>query len=176
MLATARDLLVKEGPASITPTRLAAETGVSRSSIYRNWESPESIVLDAIGDDTSGPPFEATGDVRSDLTRYLQLLRDGLAMPHTTLLATRVDLAERESDAASDLRTTSENRSRLIAALLEQPPGRFADAHALIVGPLFFQRFLARRPISDELIALVVDAYIETIGPGSRTDGSDSEG
>jgi AcrR family transcriptional regulator len=162
VLAAARDLLAGEGPAAVTPTRLARETGVSRSTIYRNWPDPAEIVLDAIADEGARSPFEPTGDLRTDLTAYLALLRDGLEMPHTTLLATRIERAEHDPDMARTVRNSNTVRRRIIAGILDQTPEQFADAHSLVVGPLFFQRILAREPITDELIELVVDAYFAT--------------
>lgn len=162
ILAAARDLLADEGPTAVTPTRLAGETGISRSTIYRNWPDPAEIVLEAISDEAARPPFEPTGDPRQDLTAYLELLRIGLGMPHTALLATRIERAEHDPDFAEAIRVTNINRRNLMAGILGQTPEQFVEAHTLIVGPLFFQRFLAREPITDELIELVVDAYLAT--------------
>lgn len=162
VLAAARDLLADEGAAAVTPTRLAKETGISRSTIYRNWADPAEIVLDAVADEGARPPFEPTGDLRRDLTAYLVLLRNGLGMPHTRLLATRIEQAERDPDMAETIRASNANIRNLMAEILGQTPEQFSEVHSLLVGPLFFQRFLAREPITDELIELVVDAYFTT--------------
>jgi len=145
-----------------TNTRLAALTGVSRSTIYRRWPDPDDIIFEAIADDTDAPPFAPSGDVRQDLTRYLEALRDGLRAFHTGLLATRIDRAEHDPEVAETLRTVAENRRDLIADLLEHPREEFSEAQALIVGPLMYQRFLAREEITDELIELVVNAYLHS--------------
>jgi len=118
--------------------------------------------LDAVlvVDDTEGPPFTPSGDIRQDLTRYLEALRDGLQAFHTTLLATRIDRAERDPETADLLRRTAENRRDLIADLLQYPGEDFAAAQALIVGLLMYQRLLTREEITDNLIELVVDAYL----------------
>jgi len=162
VLAAARDLLADEGQAAVTPTRLAKATGISRSTIYRNWPNPAELVLDAIADDGARPPFEPTGDLRRDLTAYLGLLRIGLGMPHTTLLATRIERAEHDPEVAETIRVSNTNRRSLMAGIFGQTPEQFIEAHSLVVGPLFFQRFLAREPITDQLIELVVDAYLMT--------------
>lgn len=47
----ARDLLADEGQAAVTPTRLSEATGISRSTINRNWPDPAEIALDAITDE-----------------------------------------------------------------------------------------------------------------------------
>lgn len=160
VLDAARRLLIDEGQEAVTPTRLAEITGVSRSTIYRRWPEPDDIIFEAIADDTNTPPFTATGDLRQDLTRYLEALREGLKAFHTGLLATRIDRAEHDPDTAEMLRTISENRRTLIADLLGHPPEEFATAHALLIGPLMYQRFMARDEITDELIALIVDGYL----------------
>ena len=158
----ARRLLIEEGQEAVTPTRLAEMTGISRSTIYRRWPDPDDIVFEAIADDTDRPPFAPSGDTRQDLIRYLEALREGLQAFHTALLATRIDRAERDPETAQMLRTVTENRRDLMADMLQHPRDKFDAAQALIVGPLMYQRFLAREEITDELIELVVDAYLAT--------------
>ena len=162
VLDAARRLLTEEGQEAVTPTRLAELTGISRSTIYRRWPDPDDIVFEAIADDTEEPPFNPSGDTRQDLTRYLEALREGLNAFHTGLLATRIDRAEHDPTTAEMLRHTGKNRSDLMADLLEHPREEFATAQALIVGPLMYQRFLAREEITDELIELVVASYMQS--------------
>jgi len=57
------------------------------------------------------------------------------------------------------MRRISTQRREMIARLLDEAPDQFEPLHALIVGPLIFQRYLDRGDIEDELIDLVVDAY-----------------
>ncbi|MEA2022997.1 MAG: TetR/AcrR family transcriptional regulator [Actinomycetota bacterium] len=168
VLDATRQLLVEEGQEAVTPTRLAEMTGVSRSTIYRRWPEPNDIIFEAIADDTEAPPFTPSGGIRQDLTRYLEALREGLRGSHTGLLATRIDRAEHDPEVAKMLRTIAENRRVLIADLLEHPREEFSEAQALIVGPLMYQRFLAREEITDELIERIVDAYMQ-----NRTDLSE---
>jgi len=162
VLDAARSLLIEEGQEAVTPTRLAGLTGVSRSTIYRRWPDPDDIIFEAIADNTDAPPFSPSGDARQDLTRYLVALRDGLNAFHTGLLATRIDRAEHDPEVAEILRAVAENRRDLIADLVQHSREEFAEAQALIVGPLMYQRFLAREEISDELIELVVDSYMHS--------------
>lgn len=165
VLEAARKLLSEEGQEAVTPTRLAGLTGVSRSTIYRRWPNPDDIIFEAIADNTEAPPFAPSGDTRQDLTRYLEALREGLQAFHTVLLATQIDRAEHDPETAEMLGTIARNRSDLIADLLQHPREEFAAAQALIVGPLMYQRFLAREEITDDLIELIVDAYMQSL-PG----------
>ena len=161
VLDAARRLLIEEGQEAVTPTRLAEMTGISRSTIYRRWPDSDDIIFEAIADNTEAPPFAPSGDVHRDLTRYLEALREGLQAFHTGLLATRIDRAEHDPEVAEMLGTVAENRRDLLADLLQESRDEFAAAQALIVGPLMYQRFLAREEITDELIELVVDAYMQ---------------
>jgi AcrR family transcriptional regulator len=160
VLDAARELIVAEGQEVVTPTRLASDTGISRSTIYRQWPDPDDIVLEAIASDTAQAPFEPTGDIREDLTRYLQLLRSGLELPHTKILAARIDRAEHDVDTAEMIRAMAGGRRALTAGIVDDSDNEFMEEHALIVGPLFYQRFLAREEITDDFIAYVVDAYL----------------
>jgi AcrR family transcriptional regulator len=162
VLDAARELIVGEGQEAVTPTRLASDTGISRSTIYRRWPEPDDIVLEAIGSDTERPPFEPSGNTREDLTEYLRFLRIGLGMPHTTILATRIDRAEQDDRTAELLGRMNSMRRQLLADIVGHDPESFDAAHALLVGPLFHQRFLAREPITDRFIDYVVDAYLAT--------------
>lgn len=162
VLNAARRLLIEEGQEAVTPARLSEMTGVSRSTIYRRWPNPDDVIFEAIADDTDAPPFTPTGDIRQDLTRYLEALREGLQAFHTGLLATRIDRAERDPEVAEMLRTVAENRRGLIADLVEHPREGISEAQALIVGPLMYQRFLAREEITDELIDLIVESYMQS--------------
>lgn len=162
VLAAARRLLLEEGQDAVTPTRLAAVTGISRSTIYRNWDDPSDIVFEATATDTEQPAFTPTGDPRTDLIHYLEAFRDMLGSLQGTLLATRIDRAEHNPETAATLRTITADRRDLIRRLLQHPTDDFAPIHALIAGPLMFQRFMAQQPISEALIALIADAYLDT--------------
>ena len=162
VLDAARKLLLEEGQEAVTPTRLSELTGVSRSTIYRRWPDPDDVIFEAIADDTDASPFTPSGDTRQDLIRYLGVLRQGLQAFHTGLLATRIDRAEHDPETAQMLHTVTENRRDLMADLLRHPRDDFNAAQALIVGPLMYQRFLAREEITDELIELVVDSYMHS--------------
>jgi len=159
VLSAARTLLVEEGQESVTPTRLAELTGISRSTIYRHWNDPIDIVFEATAADTSQSPFTPTGDPRTDLTGYLEGLRDMLESPYAKLLVTQIDRAEHSPKTVETLRAIAMRRRELIRDLVDHPTDDFAIEHALIVGPLIYQRFMAQGEISDDLIARVVDDH-----------------
>lgn len=161
ILTAARRLLLDEGQEAVTPTRLTQITGISRSTIYRHWNDPGEIVFEATAVSIDDLPFTPTGDIRHDLTAYLQDLRSVLQSNQATLLATQIDRAEHNADNAATLSEIASARRELIKQLLDDPTDDFSSIHALIVGPLIFQRFMARKPITDDLIDQVVDNYLK---------------
>ena len=48
VLDAATDLLIDQGHHAVTPQRVSTVTGVARSTIYRLWPDPVSLLLDAI--------------------------------------------------------------------------------------------------------------------------------
>jgi AcrR family transcriptional regulator len=159
VLAAARRLIADEGQDAVTPTRLMAMTGVSRSTIYRHWADPKAIIFEATASDTTRLPFEPTGEPADDLRSYLEALREGLRGTQGSLLATQIDRAEHDEEASAAMRRISTQRREMIAHLLAEAPDQFGPLHALIVGPLIFQRYLDRGDIEDELIDLIVESY-----------------
>lgn len=73
-------LLVGGGYASITIEKIAAESGVARSTIYRHWDNLAEIVLDAV-QQLLGPvgPVQDTGDLRNDLIELYRVLTGALS-------------------------------------------------------------------------------------------------
>ncbi len=162
VLAAARQLLVEEGQEAVTPTRITEMTGISRSTIYRHWSDPLDIIFEASATDIDQAAFTPTGDVGNDLRSYLEALRDVLESPNGTLLATQIDRAEHSPAISETLRKVAELRRNLISDLIQHPAGDFGPQHALVVGPLIYQHFMARGEITGELIELTVNAYLQS--------------
>lgn len=162
VLAAARQLLVEEGQEAVTPTRITEITGISRSTVYRHWSDPLDIIFEATATDIDQTAFTATGDVGTDLTRYLETLRDMLESSKGTLLATQIDRAEHNPAISETLRNVADLRRSLIGDLIQHPGDDFGPGHALVVGPLIYQHFMARDEITDELIELIVSAYLHS--------------
>lgn len=162
VLKAARQLLLEEGQDAVTPTRLTEITRISRSTIYRHWREPSDIIFEAAGTPPEEPPFTPSGDRRADVVHYLEELRKMLNSQRGTLLATQLDRAEHDAHAAESMQRIAAHRGALISGLLEQQAVDFGPHHALIVGPLIYQRFMARQEIGDDLLELVADAFVAT--------------
>lgn len=160
VLAAARELLLDEGQEAVTPTRLALITGISRSTIYRHWRDPGDIVFEATAASTSELPFTPTGNIRRDLTAFLEQFDRAIHSSQGTLLATQIDRAEQNPDNAATLGEIANARRESIKQLLDDPTGDFSTSHAMLIGPLVFQRFMVRTPVTPNLIQRIVDDYL----------------
>lgn len=174
ILDAAVELLAQRGAHEVTATRIAEETGVARTTIYRQWPDQASLLLATI-DTIIAPSYEpsTTGDVMADLHQALTNLRRRLQVrPVHPIFAGLVDLASRDDDVV-------EAQQRFIAGLV-QPitdvletacetgllPADLdcALATTSLAGPLLHQALIMRQSIEDELIDLVVAQFDANVG------------
>lgn len=66
VLTAALELLLTEGAAALTPQRLHTVTGVSRSTVYRHWPTPDAV-LGALIEVAPARDQQGTGDLATDL-------------------------------------------------------------------------------------------------------------
>ncbi len=170
ILDAATELLIKEGHRAVTPHQVSKATGVARSTIYRHWPDPVSLLLDAI-DSVLAPDhtLSTVGNLRIDLTTALESLRRRLnKRPFRTMFGALLDHATRSPKLVPAQRrfvssVTAPLRS-IIAAAIDD--GRIEkllkpdEAVAQLVGPIFHQHVMMHVRISDALIARTVDAFV----------------
>ena len=80
-LDATRQLLVEEGHEAATIQRIAERSGLHPSSIYRRWPSRRELILDAAYRDLHRAHVEPTGDIRKDLTRFLEVYYETFDSP-----------------------------------------------------------------------------------------------
>lgn len=68
-------ILAEEGLGALSIESIASHAGVSKSSIYRRWDSKEEIIIDAIAAIAHSVEITDTGDLRRDLAHALDTLR-----------------------------------------------------------------------------------------------------
>lgn len=103
LLPAARRLLVDEGAASLTPTRLHRETGIARATIYRNWPDPAELIEILVADAVEPPPADLVrGDVRRDLLAAMEVVGHALDEgPTLSLLAACAEHGRRSERVAT---------------------------------------------------------------------------
>jgi AcrR family transcriptional regulator len=161
VLGHARDLLSDGGPSAVTYVELAARARVTRQTLYRHWPTREALFVDLAREraglgltESSGPPEVIIGD-------FLRAMREGMDdVSNTAPLTALIAQADHDPTCRSALMSVVAECHGLLNGLLEQS-GVMLDAeqYARLVGPVMFQRFFAREPISDQLIEQLVTTW-----------------
>ena len=107
-------VLVAEGLGGLTVDRIAAESGVSRSTIYRNWPDLAALACEVFDDlvhrDEVPPVADTSAALRAYLADYARRLND---RTYTAVLVALIDGSSRdEAFAEVHRRMFSQTRSR----------------------------------------------------------------
>lgn len=167
-LAAARRLLLAEGRDGVTPSRVAEVAGVGRATVYRHWPDPLALLVEAAAPPPSPGPPAPSGDLAADLAARLDALRRGLeGAPLAAVFAMLVERAEHQPDLARLQHDLTEAGSAPLRELLRDAVRR-GDLPALdeeravetLVAPMFYRRFITRRPIPAELPGQLVADFL----------------
>ncbi|MFF1919452.1 TetR/AcrR family transcriptional regulator [Streptomyces sp. NPDC058221] len=142
----ARELLLDRGYDQFSVDEVAVRAGVAKTTLYRRWPTKDHLVVAVVARMQDDVPVEYRGDVRADLTRYLNAIVDGLH---------RMRLAGRPS--------TSGDSSAGVVAEVAAAAARHAD-----IGAAVHAMFLRRNVLVLRLIEQARDA-------GELSDGVDAE-
>ncbi len=74
VLPVALRLFLTEGAHSLTPTRIASESGITRATIYRNWPNREVMMAELIYRATSRKVLASHGSLEADLYAEMKAL------------------------------------------------------------------------------------------------------
>lgn len=179
ILDSATSLLVEHGAAEVTASRIAQETGVARTTIYRHWPDQAHLLLDTI-DSLVAPhtPTTLTGDFEADLTTALSNLRARMTRkPFRQVFAALLGHANQDPKFVTaqqrfvngvlqpihDILTNAIDRRDM------SPTADIPQACATLAGPLFHQHVMLREPIADQLITDTVDQFVRRYGLAERS-------
>jgi AcrR family transcriptional regulator len=81
VLETTRQLLGEAGFAATTVQEISRRSGVHPPAIYRRWPSRIALIEDAAFSGLTEIVIEPTGDLRTDLRRFLRAYERSLATP-----------------------------------------------------------------------------------------------
>jgi AcrR family transcriptional regulator len=168
-LAAARGLLVEQGWAGVTHAAVAERSGVGRTTLYRHWPDTPALVRDTLAHHIAVAHTEPTGDLRDDLIRELAASRAMLHEPSSDR-AVRVVVERAAVDAAfAEMKDVLHRAgTRVLCTIVDagkargELPAQLDTDLAVdqLMGPLFFRRLLANRPIPDSYVPEVVDAFL----------------
>lgn len=172
VLDAAAELLIEEGHYAVTPQQVSKATGVARSTIYRHWPDPVTLLLDAI-DSVLGPHHTEPiiGDVHSDLVNALTNLRLRLRRhPFREMFAALLDHASRSPEFVVAQRrfvtAVAGPLSNVVIAAIDSgdvhPTTNPDEAVAQLTGPVFYKHVMQHAPTSDALIENTVRGFLST--------------
>ena len=170
ILDAAAELLVREGASAATPVRVAEETGVARTTIYRHWSNPTALLLDAI-DRVVAPhvPTSITDNLEEDLITALSNLRGRMTKkPFRLIFTALLDHANGDRDLVAAQRrfvsgVVQPIHDILTAAIKRGDLPSTVDveaASAQLAGPLFLQHVMLRTTISERLIKETISQFL----------------
>jgi AcrR family transcriptional regulator len=160
-LAQVRLVLADRGPEGLTSSSLASVARVSRQTLYRHGGTTEALVADFPLDRLTDPATPAA-DAAAALTRHLDDLRSALSgQAVSAACSSLIGAAHRSPTAAAALDSVvTAQRRQLNDSLvgLAEPLDR--HEYALLTGPACHDHFTARRPVTEALVRMSVQAVL----------------
>ncbi len=170
ILRATADLLIELGASGVTIDGVAERSGVAKTTIYRHWKSRSSLVFDAFESLLAPSALPShNGPIRQQLEAILvhfvySLTRSEWARAVSTL----IDGADRDPEMRQLLHD-------FLAVRME--PGRDAlraavergelradldvdEAIAMLVGPIFYRRFVSRENLDEPFVTQLVDLFL----------------
>ena len=178
ILQATRELLVEGGVRGLTIEKVAARTGVAKTTIYRRWRDKDelalAVVLDMVEQVVLLPEL---GDTRAELLAFVEAAVEVLG---STLMG-RV-MQGLVSDLATDPELAQAFRDRVVSVrdaeverLVERGISRGdlrrdtdpGTAHELLIGPVYYRLLLTGQPLDRAFAKRTVDAVLRAFAPAS---------
>lgn len=160
----ARELLAERGAAAVTYSALSLQARVTRQTLYRHWPTREALFVDLISERAMLAMPDPGDSPEQVLREFLRRLRDGMDEPANAAVLT-VLVAQADSDQASSTalgQAVGAVRAALAAVVAASGGQLGEDDYARLCGPVIWQRFFARRAVSDQLIDGLVRQWSDT--------------
>jgi AcrR family transcriptional regulator len=176
ILQATRELLVECGVRGLTIEKVAARTGVAKTTIYRRWRHKDelalAVVLDMVEQVVRLPEL---GDTRAELLAFVEAAVEVLG---STLmgrvmqglvsdLATDPDLARAFRERVVSVRDAEVERlvERGIARGDLRADTHPETAHELLIGPVYYRLLLTGQPLDRAFARRTVDAVLRAFAP-----------
>lgn len=171
ILDSARDLVCRQGPNSVTADDIAAAAGVGKQTIYRWWPSKSAVVMDALIELTDPEPSDDPDDTHEAIRTQMLRVARLFASRQGQLIREVVADAQGDPDLAEDFRRRflAHRRSRGAATIKKGiATGQLRadldidDVLDVIYGPLWFRLLVGHGPTSPR----AVDRLLDLVWPG----------
>ncbi|MDX6202993.1 MAG: hypothetical protein QOF82_1278 [Frankiales bacterium] len=173
ILEATRELLSESGVRHLTVEKVAARSGVAKTTIYRRWRSKDELALAVLIDFVQSIVPVARGEgARNEL---VALLKGAVNALGTTImgrvmqglvseLATNDDLSQAFRERVVALRVGEVRKivQRGIERGELRPDTDVDLLHELLFGPVYYRLFLSGGALDRKLAARIVDAVLPT--------------
>lgn len=182
VVAATAAILEEHGVTGVTVEAVALRSGISRTTIYRRWKTPQLLMLEALRGKVSPDrsPVTDTGTLRGDLRALLQDIADYLQSAEGTALFRAVFLQTRTVDDDA-VRSFFDLRFGVAGEVVERAKRRGELAGnvrtraviELAASPIYFRVFFAREPVTSEFLDEMVDVALKIAGAVEASGGVD---
>jgi AcrR family transcriptional regulator len=145
----------------VTYSELAERARVGRPTLYRHWPTREALFVDLVLEQSMNGLPDGSGTPEQIVGRFLRRLRDDMNDPaNAGPLVALIAQADHEPTSRATLGHVVVSVCDALNALLE-PTGRRVspDDYARLCGPVLFQRFIAREPVTDQFLDALLAAW-----------------
>lgn len=170
VLRAAAELLIEQGSAGVTIEGVAERSRVAKTTIYRHWKSRSRLVFDAFESLLKPATTQDVGsNLRDQLRGILGQLSRGLTQSDwAPAVSTLIEAGDRDPELRQLVHDflgarMEHGREALRDAIRrgELRPDLDVDvAIGVLVGPIFYRKLVSREPLSDAVVAEVVDQFL----------------
>lgn len=163
-------VLVVDGLGGLTPDRLAQESGVSRSTIYRNWPDMVALASEVFDELMHREPVDLSGDAATSVREYLADYARRLNDPvYTAVLVALIEASARD-EALADVHQRVFGQSRTRASEVVRMAKRAGvvsrdrdEAQCIedMVAPFLYRRLVTRQRITPAQVERLRDDLLE---------------
>jgi AcrR family transcriptional regulator len=178
VLAAVEAELAEHGYDGLTIDRVAARSGVHRTTVYRRWRTVDGLLVDllASGADDTWTPAD-TGSLAGDLIELNREIRSALTVLPSVTVAV-IAASFRTPDAADALRHFWADRYERSAVIVTRAVDRGeipadTDSHRVLMlatAPLYHQLVLLRQPMPAHLATRFAQDAAEAARAGILRD------
>jgi AcrR family transcriptional regulator len=178
ILDATRELLAETSVGELTVERVAARSGVAKTTIYRRWRGKNelalAVLLDMVENIVATPDL---GDTRNELVTFVNAavkvlgstLMGRVMQGLVSDFATFPDLGRAFRDRVVAMRVAEVRR--LIERGIERgdlrPDVDIELAHELLFAPVYYRLLLSGAPLDDGLAERIVDAVMPALAKRS---------
>jgi len=174
VLETAYRIVMSEGLGRLTIERVAAESGVSKPTIYRTWTNAQDLAMAAfMAQPQADAPASRSSSARTVLRAHLRGVIEAFATQRGRQITLTMASADPESELAKAFRNQVILKSReagrqlierAVTSLEIRPDTDVETVLDMLYGPLFFRLLTGHQPLSPQLAEHLVQTLFDGVG------------